>query len=767
MSDFQKDNVALMCDIGELVGLFDFEAGLDAFLAKVVSTVAWHMRAAVCSIYLYESETQELVLRANQGLNPGLISHLRLKIGEGITGTALKEMRPICEAKATDHPRYKHIPGSNEERFLSFLAVPIQRKMNPVGVIVAQDPQWNYFTPNDVQALRVISSQLAGVIENVHLLMKLHGAVDPASSIVSTSSGDHSGFEPGTHCIRGQGASGKMGMGLSTRIGQYLAQNPEEHLCPLGLTEADFDRALAMTERQLMDLQRRLEDRLQDAASMIFGAHVLMLKDDAFSGEIRQQIRSGKNPWVAILDEVRRYSDLFGSSPNPAMREKVLDVEDLGHRLLYNLSPPAIESASPDYTGQIIIAEELLPSDILKLAAEGATGLVMLGGGQHSHVAILAKALQIPLVIASDRRLLHLPENTPLLLDGKEGQVVVRPGPEAIQTMKELIRSLADSERLAEQVKPETRTRDGVSICLMANLNLVTELDVALRVKANGIGLYRTEFPFIIRSTFPTEEEQCQGYKSVLERMEGRPVIFRTLDIGGDKALSYFPGGHESNPFLGLRALRFTLRNPEIFKQQLRAMLRAAHGHPEAKIMFPMVASLDEFLTARDLAHLCLQELTHEGVPSRMPHLGVMIELPSAILLADELAHAADFLSIGSNDLIQYLLAVDRTNDEVAAWYSPHHPAVLRSLKRIVEAAEHAGKPISLCGNLGSDLQMLPFLLGIGLRTISLDPMEIPAVQRRIEQIDLDLARFLANKMLSFGRTEEVVEYLKTFHPGS
>ena len=761
MSDFQKDNVALMCDIGELVGLFDFEAGLDAFLAKVVSTVAWHMRAAVCSIYLYEPETRELVLRANQGLNPAMIGNLRLNLGEGITGTALKELRPISEAKASDNPSYKYIPGSNEDRFLSFLAVPIQRKMNPVGVIVVQDPQWNYFTPNDVQALRVISSQLAGVIENAHLLIRLHGASYSVPSADPGSPHSDSDFGPGTHCIRGQGASGKMGMGFSTRIGQYLTQSPAEHLCPIGLTEEDFDRALCATERQLLELQGRLEDKLQDAASMIFGAHVLMLKDEAFSGKIRQAIRDGKNPWIAILDEVRHYSDLFSSSSNPAMREKVLDVEDLGHRLLYNLSPPALQGASPDYTGQIVVAEELLPSDILKLAAEGAAGLVLLAGGQHSHVAILAKALQIPLVIAPDRRLLSLPENTPLLLDGKEGQVVVRPGKEAIQTMKELISSLADAERLAQQTKPETRTRDGVEIHLMANLNLVSELDVALSVKATGIGLYRTEFPFIVRSTFPTEEEQYQGYKSVLERMDGRPVTFRTLDIGGDKALSYFPSSHEANPFLGLRALRFTLRNPEIFKQQLRAMLRAAHGHPEARIMFPMVASLDEFLSASDIAHQCHQELDTERIPNRLPKLGVMIELPAAIHLAGELASAADFLSIGSNDLIQYLLAVDRTNDEVADWYSPHHPAVLRSLKWIVSAAESAGKPISLCGNLGSDLQMLPFLLGIGLRTISLDPMEIPAVQRAIEQIDLELARFQAAKMLSFGLLEEVAAFVR------
>ena len=759
MSDFQKDNVALMCDIGELVGLFDFETGLDSFLTKAVSTVAWHMRAAVCSIYLYEAEARELVLRANQGLNPSLIGQLRLKIGEGITGTALKEMRPICEAQATDNPHFKYIPGSQEERFVSFLAVPILRKMNPVGVIVTQDPQWNYFTPNDIQALKVIASQLAGVIENAHLLMRIHGEADALSSPAMDTSDTE--FGPGTHCIRGLGASSGMGMGFSTRIGHYLFRSMVESTCPVGLTEADFDRALSTTERQLMELQRRLVDKIHDAASMIFGAHVLMLKDEAFSGEIRSKIREGKNPWAAILDEVRRYANLFSQSPNPALREKVLDVEDLGHRLLHNLSAPKVENSSPDYTGQIIIAEELLPSDILKLSAEGAAGLVLLGGGQHSHVAILAKALQVPLVIASDMRLLNLPENTPILLDAKDGQIVIRPGPEAIQMMKELVRSLAESEQMAGRVRVETRTQDNVEIQLLANLNLVSELDVALSVKAKGIGLYRTEFPFIVRSTFPTEEEQYLGYKSVLERMQGRPVVFRTLDIGGDKALSYFPVQHENNPFLGLRALRFSLRNPEIFKQQLRAMLRVAYGNTQTKVMFPLVASLDEFMAARDLACICQQELNREGVPNRMPELGVMVELPSAAVLAPELARAADFLSIGSNDLIQYLLAVDRTNDEVAAFFSPHHPAVLRQLKWIVESAEKVGKPVSLCGNLGADPQMLPFLLGIGLRSLSLDPMTIPAVQSRIEKINLSHARWQAQQMLSFGTIDEVAHFLK------
>lgn len=769
MSDFQKDNVALMCDIGELVGLFDFDSGLDSFLKRAVSMVAWHMRAAGCSIYLYEPESHDLLLRANQGLNEELVGKLRLHIGEGITGTSLKMMTPICEANAADNPNYIFIPGSQEERFVSFLAVPITRKMNPVGVIVVQDPQYNYFTSNDIQALRVIASQLASVIENAHLLMKLRGnsgQKDGESSTTAAEQGrgrseEDRAFDSGTHCLSGQWAVGGMALGLSTRIGHYLDRSAVNEVCPVGLTEADFDRAAAATERQLLDLQRRLEDKIQDAASMIFGAHVLMLKDEAFAGEIRAQIRAGKNPWEAVMDEIRRYADLFERSPNALMREKVLDVEDLGHRLLHNLSAKASESYAPDYAGQIVIAETLLPSDILKLSAEGAAGLILLGTGQHSHVAILAKALDIPLVVSGDRRLLQLPEKTPVLLDSKGGHIVIRPGPEAIQTMRDLLRNLSAPDEWARRSKPETRTMDGTRVMLMANLNLVNELDLALSAKAEGIGLYRTEFPFIVRNAFPTEEEQYQGYKRVLDRMSGKPVIFRTLDVGGDKALSYFPVPHESNPFLGLRALRFSLRNPEIFKQQLRALLRAAYGNDQAKIMFPLVASLDEFWAAKELTHVCHGELRKEGVPCRLPEIGTMIEIPSAALLAPEFAKAADFLSIGTNDLIQYILAVDRTNNEVASFYSPHHPAVLRALARMVELIRPIAKPLSLCGNLSADPQMIPFLLGIGFRTFSLDSTSIPRIQEIIEKTNIDEAEWQAREMLSFSRISEVEDYLR------
>lgn len=760
MSDFRKDEVALMCDVGELIGLFDTARGMDAFLAQAVSKVAWHMRAAVCSIYLYDERSGELVLRANQGLAPEMVGRLKFRPGESLAGWVAKEGKAVREARAEDNPHWRTIAGLGEERYVSFLGVPIMRYMRLVGVIVVQDPQWNYFTEHDERALKVIAAQLAGVIESAGLFMQLKGGAEGPEA----EAGGGAGFGPGMHEISGQGASGGVAVGLSMRLGHYLTAEESIPKPQRKLSEGDFERAVEETERQLLDLQRQLEEKLHDAASMIFGAHVLMLRDEAFSGEIRERMAGGADPWEATVEEIRRYTGVFEASPVEELREKVLDVQDMGHRLLANLANLGAGGASPDYRGRILIATELLPSDILKLSAEGAAGLVLLSGGQYSHVAILSKALRLPLVISDDARLLHVPEGTVLVMNGATGLVVVRPGEEAEAAAREMVKGLG--ERLGLTAKGETHTKDGVRVHLRANLNLSSELEAAGQVQAEGVGLYRTEFPFIVRSTFPTEEEQYRFYCAALQRMGDKPVVFRTLDVGGDKALSYFPVHRELNPSLGLRALRFSFRNPDIFRQQLRALLRASAGHPGAKIMFPMVGSLDEFTAARNLAYECERDLEAAGQEARIPEMGVMVELPSAVWIADELAAEADFLSIGSNDLVQYLLAADRTNEAVADWYAPQHPAVLRSLARIVEAADRAGKPVSLCGDLATDATMLPFLLGIGLRQFSMDPTAIPAAQRRIEGIDSELARRQAERMLGMGRLDEVQAYLRETRQG-
>ncbi|MBQ9345481.1 MAG: phosphoenolpyruvate--protein phosphotransferase [Kiritimatiellae bacterium] len=760
MSDFRKDEVALLWDVSELVGLFDTERGLDAFLAQSVSKIAWHMRAAVCSIYLYEPATGELVLRANQGLAPGAVGKLRLRLDHSLTGQALLKRRPIREARGQDNPHFMYLPELQEDRFQGFLAVPILRRMRGVGVIVVQDPQWNYFTPNDERALQVIAAQLGGVIENAALFMQLNGGSGtPVAERV-----EEKGFGPGTHTVQGQGAAGRVAVGLATQIGHYLAEDQGR---PAGLRQLgaeDFEQAFAATDAQLIDLQGALEAKLHDAASMIFGAHVLMLRDEAFAGQIRARIAKGEDAYEAALAEIRAYKTMLLQSGVSLLKEKVLDVEDLGHRLLSNLVSVGTGRKDvtelPDYSGQIVIARELLPSDILKLSAEGAAALILLSGGQHSHVAILAKALRLPLVIAQDERLLHIPEQTPMLLDGRSGKIIVRPGEEAAQAAREMVRQRAAMEQRGFAVKEQTLTKDGVKISLRANLNLVSELEFAKKVRADGVGLYRTEFPFIVRSSFPTEEEQYLFYKAAIDQMGGRPVVFRTLDIGGDKALSYFPVQHEENPVLGLRALRFSFRNPAIFKTQVRALLRASAGAANARLMFPMVDSIDEFLQARDITYACYRELEKEGTEARLPELGVMVELPAAVWIVEDLAKEADFLSIGSNDLIQYLLAVDRTNESVADFFTPHHPAVLRCLARIVRAGNSEGKDVSLCGDLATDSQLLPFLLGIGLRTLSMDPTAIPRVQQSIEHIDVGLAERQAARMLEMGRVAEVESYL-------
>jgi phosphotransferase system enzyme I (PtsP) len=294
----------------------------------------------------------------------------------------------------------------------------------------------------------------------------------------------------------------------------------------------------------------------------------------------------------------------------------------------------------------------------------------------------------------------------------------------------------------------------------MASINLLSEIPSALHVKAEGIGLYRSEFPFIVRKDIPSEEEQFRIYRKVLDSMPGQEVVLRTLDIGGDKILSYFPVGTEANPFLGLRALRFSLRNKEIFMQQLRAMLRAGESRP-LNVMFPLVSSVDDFEEAREVVTASIRALKEEQVPCNdTPRLGVMIEVPSAVELAADLAHEADFLCIGSNDLIQYTLAVDRTNEHIADLYTPHHPAVLRSIKRVIDAAASEGKPVSICGDITADERLVCFLIGAGLRSFSMDTRNIPRIQRAVASVSLAETQCLADDVLRLGSIRAVAARL-------
>jgi phosphotransferase system, enzyme I, PtsP len=745
-----KDNVDLICDIGELAGLFERTQSLTDFLQKVVSIIAYHMKAAVCSVYLFDDKTQEVILSATQGLNQDFIGKARLKLGEGIVGQALAEFRPIREARGAQNPHFKLIPGLREEQYNAFLAVPLVRGLTRVGVIAVQDPVANYFGENDEKALRAIAAQLASTIENANLLMSLHSK--QADAVEKPRA-----LDPDLKFIKGIVAAGGLAYGRAAIMG-HLDTDEFAH-AKTSHTLADFERALAETENQLEELQKQMAERMADVASLIFNAHLLMLKDHEFSGMMRRSIKSGLAPAAAVIEVVNQYVNLFAKSPSPMLREKTQDVKDLGHRILHNLFEKDVGTA--DYKGHVVVSGSLLPSDIVKLVAQQAAGLVLGGGGATSHGAILARSLQLPMIVVRDLRILGVPENTMILMDADQGNVFVNPGPEVIKNYDSLKEARHRAEELEAHVQPTTATRDGTHVRLLANINLLSDLKIAKRLKAEGVGLYRSELPFIVRNDFPSEEEQYRIYRTLIDEMAGKEVVFRTLDIGGDKMLSYFPSRSEANPFLGLRAIRFSLRHKDIFSQQLRALLRAGAGS-RMRIMFPLVSSVDDFVQAKDVVAECCHSLRAEGVAHcGEPELGVMVEMPSAVEIAEELAQEADFLCIGSNDLVQYILAVDRTNEQIADLYVPYHPAVLRSLKRIAAAAEKSGVDLSMCGDMASDSRMIPFLLGIGIRAFSMDSTRIPRVQKRISELGIAESKETAAALLKMSRVKEIESYLQ------
>jgi phosphotransferase system enzyme I (PtsP) len=753
----RKDNVDLICNIAELAGLFKRSSSLEDFLQTVVSIVAYHMRSAVCSVYLYDEESRELVLTATQGLSPASIGQVRLKIGEGLTGLALKELRPIREGIGLRNPHFKLIPGIREEQYKAFLAVPIVRGLERVGVLVLQDPVENYFDENDTKALQAIAAQLAATIENAKLLITLHQMEEKQTAGAPPSAPpDMTELK----FIRGTPASAGIAIGKATIFGAErdhfdVAQTDAAR----AWTIADFHRSLAKTEHQLETLQLQLEERLADVASMIFSAHLLIVKDEKFSGAMLALMNNGTPVVEAIATVVNQYIHLFSSSPNPRLREKVQDVKDIGRRLVKNLQPG--EETAGDYRGRVIVAGELMPSDILKLSAQKAEGLVLVSGGVTSHVAILARSLQLPMVIAEDRSLFALQPDALIALDGEQGNLYANPTPEVLRTFRELADNRRAMELEEQSVGERTETKDGVRVRVLCNINMLSEIPAALRLKAEGVGLYRSEFPFIVRNDFPSEEEQFRVYRKLIEGMAGRPVVFRTLDIGGDKMLSYFPRVNENNPFLGLRAIRFSLRHRDIFARQLRAMLRAGHD-TDLQIMFPLVSSVEDLVEARAVVQACMEELSAEGVPhNTRPRLGAMIELPSAVEIADELAQEADFLSIGGNDLVQYMLAVDRTNEHISDLYVAYHPAVLRALHRVSVAAHRHGKPVSFCGEMAADPKMIPFLVGVGILALSVEARQIPRVHQTVIGLSAAAAAEQARRLLGLGRVREVAKALE------
>jgi len=751
-----RDHLNLLCDIGELANLIIGSTDIQGFLQQTVEMVARHLNADVGSIYLYDDATRDLVLQATIGLNPSAVGRVRMKSGEGLVGKTYASLQPICEDRASYHPDFKYFKEADEDPFESFLAVPIHRGIEKIGVLVVQHEHPGYFDEIDVMAMRAIASQLTGAIENARMMIvQNRQTVPPRENELL----DRLRF------IKGKTASSGFAyapvMVLKADGESLLTHRPDSEFVS---SPQGFLKALERTKQQLTDLQDRLAQRLPESAALIFEAHFMILKDARFVDAMLAKIEQGVSVPGAVREVAGHYINLFSSAPSAYLQEKAHDIKDLARRLLKNLRKDTAQDTDLA-KGRIVIAQQLLPSDLLKMASEDVKGIVLASGGVTSHVAIIARSLKLPMVIAERSDLLELPEGTPVLLDGDIGSIYTRPSETIIQRFESHYRARKAEDKAGRPILAQTITRDGVSVKLLANINLLSEIKMAKDLNVEGIGLYRTEFPFLVRSNLPSEEEQYLVYKRLCDEMGRREVTIRTLDIGGEKLLPYFEGAKEANPELGLRSIRFSLHYREVFLQQLRAILRAgvSAGTGKLKILFPMISAIDEFRQARHAVEEAMADLARQNLPFYSePAMGAMIELPAVLDIIDELAEEADFFSIGTNDFIQYMLAVDRSNERVAAYYQPYHPSVLRSLHRIIQAAVKARIEVTICGEMGHEPEYIPFFIGAGLRTFSVDPYFLRSVQDKIVNLTVSEATAYTRALLAEPTLEGIQGILKS-----
>lgn len=736
------DHLNLLLNIGQLDWVFKGSSSIENLLGNIVVMVARHMRADVCSVYIFDDAKGELVLRANTGFNPRMIGKIKLKRGEGIAGTVFEQNEPVCIADGFTHPHFRYFKGSGEERYKSFLSVPIVSGAVPVGVIMLQRQQNNRFEHSDVKALQIVASQLAIVLENIKIIISLKGSAQEEG--IRGQKEQLDGI-----FLKGKAASRGYAYAKATRaIGAERFHDMAGQTFGKKYGLADLQKALGKTEKELATLQKTVEDKLSDAASMIFTSHLLILKDKNFITAITTSVKKGKNAPDAVIAAGQKYIALFSSSSDPYIREKVHDIEDLVTRLLRNLVGK--EAKLPPVRNRVVVVTDLYPSDLLKLSSEGVKGIVLMSGGVTSHVSILARSLQIPMVIVHDPIMNNVADGDRILIDAEIGNIYINPGKDIVREFKDRI-----DEKTAGSAPPAmkaiTETKDGVRIKLMANVNLLKDLELLGQLSCDGIGLYRSEFPFIIRKNFPTEEEQYFIYRKLAGGAPAKEVTFRTLDIGGDKIPAYWESAKSGNTFLGLRSIRFSLKHKDIFTQQIRAILRAG-ADCNLKIMFPMIFSLEEFRQARDIVMECMDALKRSNdIFNGCPQIGMMVEIPAVIEIIEEFSQIVDFFSIGTNDLVQYMLAVDRTNEEVASYYIPHHPAVLRAIKRVADAGKACGKEVSICGDMVNNAGYLQFLIGCGIRKLSMNPIYLAENQKIISKIEVAKAEALTQRLLATG----------------
>lgn len=720
--------------IQEVARTSDFREALNIMVKRVAKALS----ANACSIFLLDRRSNEYVLIATKGLNPNAVRKVHLPVEQGLIGWVGEREEPVNLDDASKHPRFLSVPELGEEHYRAFLGTPIIYHRQLLGVLVVQQEEKKRFDESEEAFLATLATQLAAIVAHAE-------AIGIADELFTA----HPEKREGGTTYSGIPSSPGIGIGKGVVVYPSLDLDAVPDRVP---DDAEYEirlleEALAAGREDFRVLGERLYPNLPLEERSLFEVYQRMLDTTDLGAEIIHAIRRGNWAQGALREVIQSHVAHLENLEDEYLRERAIDIKDLGHRVLAYLQRN--ERLLPHYAERtILIGEQLTASDLAEVPEGQLSGVISVKGSSSSHIAILARAMNVPTVMGVSDVPIYDLSNREIIVDGYYGQIYVEPS----RVLQEEFQRLANEEKELDASLEKLRdkpaeTKDGHRITLMVNTGLGTDVSLSLAAGAEGVGLYRTETPFLMRDRFPTGEEQRVIYRQLLASFAPRPVIMRTLDVGGDKSLSYFPV-KEDNPFLGWRGIRITLDHPEIFLVQVRAMMRASEGYHNLRIMLPMVTDVGEVDEAIRLLKKAYADVIEEGHSIEMPEVGVMIEVPAAVYQSRAIAKRVNFLSVGSNDLTQYILAVDRNNARVANLFDSMHPAVLRALLQVVEGCHQEGKHVSICGEMAGDPAAVMLLVAMGFDSLSMSAASLARVKWVVRQFSLKKAKLLLQEVL-------------------
>lgn len=743
----------MLSDLRSIVQQVAEASDLEVALEVIVRRVKHSMSVSVCSIYLYDEDNSHFLLMASKGLSRKAVRKVSLGLNEGLVGLVAAREEPINLEIAEAHPAFQYIPETGEEKFNSFLGVPIIHHRRVLGVLVVQQKVKRKFDESDEAFLITLSAQLAGEIAHAE-------SVGGLKRITSGGGADQE--------IEYHGLAGSPGIAM----GKVVVISPVADLYATSAAESrgvkvemeEFNEAVLRARIHIKNLEHSLSAHITDQERLLFTAYVQMLDDQNLGREVKQRIKDGAAAQSAWSDVILQHCKHFEAMEDPYFRERAVDIRDLGRRVLSYMQEHESEDIEfPDQT--ILVGEDLSPDVLGTIPTEKLAGIVSAQGSVNSHLSILARAMGIPTVVGVEGLKPSRLRGQEVIVDGHNGSMFVNATHDHRRYFEELRREDVELNAELEQLREfPAVTLDDHRIKLLVNTGLMADVRTSIERGAEGVGLFRSEVPFFMRQRFPTEEEQRQFYRELLEAFSPRPVVMRTLDIGGDKALPYFPI-KEDNPFLGWRGIRITLDHPELFLGQVRAMMKASYQLDNLSILFPMVSGVPELEMAIKLVRRAHRELTEEDGFDEilMPKLGAMIEVPSAVFLAKEFAKRVDYLSVGSNDLTQYILAVDRNNPRVVDLYDAMHPAVLAAMNHVAKACKSEGISAGVCGELAGDPLGALLLVAMGYDSLSMSASNLLRVKALIRSMNYSDLRPLLKRVLALADVEQVHQCLADF----